>query len=174
MPLFFLRHGWIPSRKPSYMCPHSTGHLLSLWWKQDEVAFPATQQLYAGLLLSISAVTSYRQKEGREMSRLQKFMEKSPEAKSNISQVLTIHPGLLSGADSLYKGDLALTSTHTWPPTFLALCSFWPEAKSLVLHLPSSFRQKFSPYSELGRPVTTSRHWLLVRNYRRCLSSGLW
>ena len=85
---------------------------------------------------------------------LQLKKKKSPGAKSKISKGLSYHPGPLPGTDSLQNGRNSPNQASRLTPALLAnhvRHSFWPDAKSSVLHFLSSFRQNFSEISELGR-----------------------
>lgn len=74
-----------------------------------------SSQLPSGFVLRnalrIPADTFHRQKQDTEV----KFTEKSPEAEANIGQALSVHSGLLPGADSPNKGELTDTPAYPWP-----------------------------------------------------------
>lgn len=81
-----------------------------------------------------------------------KFTDKSPETESIIGQALSFYSSLLTQSwfpveqwMFHYPGSPLVPGLQSQ-----ALCSFWADAKPLVLHLLSSLRQ-FDKYWELGR-----------------------
>lgn len=103
------------------MSPHSTDHLVRLWWKQDEVAFPATKWFYAQECPEKTSWHFPQTKSKQRVLKPQKVTEKSPEGESNIARPWASTPAFY--LEALYNGGFAYPAStpspyppHSTPP----------------------------------------------------------